>query len=71
MGKNWKSKKNQKKRKMSSTPGKSKQESCQSSPFKKSMAKNSRSYKSKDYQSWCDAMDILNRTGGARGVRKL
>lgn len=49
---NWKSKRFAKKTKGSRTPGKSKNENCQSTSLDRWMAKKSRSYKDPLYSAW-------------------
>mgnify|MGYP000846784988 CR=1 FL=1 len=44
----------------SQTRGKDKQPSCQADVFKKFMAKSAKSYKSKEYGSWCRMVDLMN-----------
>lgn len=56
----WKTKKIGKKRTGSQTPGRQKGLHCQADAFKKSMAKNSRSYKRPEYAAWCAQMDAMN-----------
>ncbi len=54
--KNWKSRQD-KKRKSSSTPGKTKGESCRSSDEDRAIARSNRSYKWANYGAWVKRMD--------------
>lgn len=58
-----------KEKKGSKTPGSSKGETCQASPFDKSHAKRNRSYKWDSYEAWKERMDKKRESspGGARG----
>lgn len=47
----------QKRRKFSQTPGTSKVESCQATPFDKIHAARTGSWKWPTYSAWCDRMD--------------